>query len=147
MSLLIKKIQTRGIITIIFLFTISISAYSSEDVYCGKYKSVKSKFKISFDLTDCGLKNLSVNKIKIDTTSITWRYLDGYGNTQLFEIDFNDDKYTYNIKFFIIEIERGFFWVAGYYIKYNSKDDDDMMVLEKQILELKWEPLEKCLCR
>ena len=30
-------------ITTIFLFLISIPAYSTEEVYCGRYKSVKSK--------------------------------------------------------------------------------------------------------
>ena len=135
------------IIATAFLFLLSISAYSSEDVYCGRYKSVKSKCKISFDLTYCGLKNLSVNKIKIDTNSITWDYLSRFGSTQIFEIDFNDDKYEYNIMLFIVEIERDCFWATGYYMKYNSKAPyHDMIVLEKQTLKLKWESLKKCLC-
>jgi hypothetical protein len=96
---------------------------------------------------DCGLKNLSVNKIKIDTTSITGHQLGGYGGTQIFEIDFKDDEYKYNIMLFIVEVERASFWVAGYYMKYKSNDSDDMIVLEKRTLELKWEPLEKCLCK
>ena len=138
------KIKT---ITTIFLLLISISVYSTEDVYCGRYKSVKSKCKINFDLTDCGIKNLSVNKIKIDTNSITWDYLGRYGSTQIFKIDFNDEKYMYIIKLFIVEIERGCFWATGYYMKYNSKAPyHDMIVLEKQTVELKWESLKKCDC-
>jgi len=136
------------IIATIFLFLISISAYSSDNeaVYCGRYKSVKSKCKISFDLKDCGLKNLSVNKIKIDTTSITLYDIGIYGSTHILEIDFKNDEYNYNIMLFIVEFKRGFLWVVGYYMKYKSDDDYNMIVLEKQTLELKWEPLKECLC-
>ena len=131
------------IITTVFLFLISIPVSSSEDVYCGKYKSVKSKCKISFDLTDCGVTNLSVNKIKIDTTSIEWYYFVRYGSTQIFEIDFSDGEYNYNMMLFIVEIERGVFWATGFYMQYKSNDDYGI-ILKKQVLELKWKPIKNC---
>jgi len=131
------------IIAIIFLFFISISAYSTEDGYFGIYQSVKSKRKISFVLNERGVVNLSIKKIEIDTTTLTWNYLARFGSSQVFEIMFRDNKKQLHVlHLFIVEIKDNFFWAAGYYMQYKRNDSDEIIVANKQVVELTHSPLD-----
>jgi len=132
------------ILTIIFLFTISISAYSTQiEYYFGYYQSIKSKNKISFIFDSNGVVNFSINKINIDTTSFNWYELARYASSQIINIAFEDNKgYSHDIMLFLDNFEEDNIWAAGYYVKYKyDEDNNKSTVFERQVLELRCKPL------
>jgi hypothetical protein len=135
--------KLKPIITI-FLFLISISAYSTQiEDYYGHYQSINSKNKISFIFNSNGVVNFSINKVNIDTTSFHWYELNRYGSSQIINIEFEDNKgCSYSIMLFLDNFEEDNIWAAGYYVKYKyDEDNDKVTVFERQVLELRCKSL------
>jgi hypothetical protein len=124
-------------IFISLLLSFSLYAYSSEEDYFGKYTSVNNGIKIEFTLNEDGVSNLYVDNIKFDSIALTYDYLAIYGNAQIFQINFEDNKKCGNvIKLFIVKNDGEFVITTGYYMKYKISEKEKMIVIRKQALEL-----------
>ena len=128
--------KTNLIITALLLIS-SIYGYSSEEGYFGKYCSNNSGIKVEFTLNEEGVSNLFIDSVKIDMKTMTYDYLAIFGNSQIFQINFVDNKNCNNIiKLFIVKNEGEFIIISGYYMQFTIDEFEKITVIRKQALEL-----------
>ncbi|MCE1190376.1 MAG: hypothetical protein LWX56_14705 [Ignavibacteria bacterium] len=123
----------------ILLLSISIKSFASEEDYFGSYSSINTGLKISFFLNEEGVKELKVDGIAYDTTTLTYDYLGVFGNSQIFQINFVDkNKFEHVIKLFIVTNEGEFVIATGFYMQYSLNDKNKLIINKKQSIEFKF---------
>lgn len=140
MKFLAKQIKT---ITILSLFFVPIFAYATNgENWYGKYQSINSEFKVSFILNEDEDLHLSINEIRIDSTTQTDFGM--FFGTWVFRIEFEDnEKHNNVIELYLSRVGEKAIFATGYYMQYKIDDKDKITVIKKQALEFSYEKLEE----
>jgi hypothetical protein len=130
------------LISLTLFLAFSAQAFSSEEDYFGKYSSINNGIKVAFTLNENGISDLIIDSIKVDIKTLTYDYLAIYGSSQVFQINFDDDKKCSNvIKLFIVKSDGVFIITTGYYLQYKMSDNEKLTVVRKQALELAYKKI------
>jgi hypothetical protein len=105
----------------------------------GHYTSVAGDTPISFTIDEHGIRDLHVDRLEYDTSTLTYDYLGVYGNSRVLHIAFSDsDGFDNTIKLFIVTADGSFVLAGGYYLRSRFGPKGDLMVDRKCVVELSY---------